>query len=205
MLLSLFAVLKASFDTRFMFAAQFVVLPPALYYNRCDKQYEKENFMIRHAGKEDLPQILEIYASARTFMKEHGNPTQWKDGYPGQELLLSDMEKEQLYVHETDTGIHGVFVFFVGEDPNYKIIEQGAWKSTEAYGVIHRIASDGKERGIFHQSIEFAKKRCNHLRIDTHADNTVMQKLIVSHGFEPCGIVYVQDHSPRLAFEYLNE
>ena len=41
---------------------------------------------IRKATMNDLPDILAIYAYAREYMKEHGNPDQWKDNYPPLEL-----------------------------------------------------------------------------------------------------------------------
>ena len=41
---------------------------------------------IRKAAMNDLPDILAIYAYAREYMKEHGNPDQWKDNYPPLEL-----------------------------------------------------------------------------------------------------------------------
>lgn len=37
---------------------------------------------IRKATMNDLPDILAIYAYARKYMKEHGNPDQWRDSYP---------------------------------------------------------------------------------------------------------------------------
>ena len=33
---------------------------------------------IRKATMNDLPNILAIYAYARKYMKEHGNPDQWR-------------------------------------------------------------------------------------------------------------------------------
>ena len=41
--------------------------------------------MIRLARPGDLPRILEIYATARAFMRANGNLNQWKDGYPAKE------------------------------------------------------------------------------------------------------------------------
>ena len=35
--------------------------------------------MIRRAVPSDLPDILEIYAIARRFMAQAGNPDQWRD------------------------------------------------------------------------------------------------------------------------------
>ena len=46
---------------------------------------------IRQAKMADLPVIMSIYESARVFMKEHGNSTQWKEGYPGREVIEADI------------------------------------------------------------------------------------------------------------------
>ena len=48
---------------------------------------------IRHARPEELAQIMEIYASARSFMAANGNAEQWSDGYPQKELIQKDIEK----------------------------------------------------------------------------------------------------------------
>lgn len=39
------------------------------------------------ANETHIPEILEIYAKARKFMKENGNPTQWEEGYPSREIV----------------------------------------------------------------------------------------------------------------------
>ena len=64
--------------------------------------------MIRRAAEADMPAIMEIYAAARIFMAERGNPRQWGNGYPGEELLRSDIRKGQLFIEEFDGAIHGV-------------------------------------------------------------------------------------------------
>ena len=104
------------------------------------------NNTVRDAVSEDLVRIEEIYAMARKFMAENGNPTQWHSGYPKRELLELDISLGRLYVVIRDNEICGVFVFFVGDDPTYSYIE-GSWRSDAPYGVIHRIAGIGG--GIF--------------------------------------------------------
>jgi len=160
--------------------------------------------MIRHARLEDLPKILEIYAIARGFMAETGNPTQWGSGYPKEELLRIDIDAKQLYVCCDDEGIFGVFMFFIGPEPTYEKIE-GKWLSDQPYGTIHRIASDRSRKGVFDLCIDYCMKQINHLRIDTHADNRVMQHLIEKRGFSKCGTVYMitSDGTPRTAYEYI--
>lgn len=159
--------------------------------------------LVRKAQPADLPGILELYATARKFMQEHGNPTQWGDSYPPQELLQQDMAADQLYVETNETGIHGVFVLMQGEDPMYRVIEQGKWLSDAPYMAIHRVAGDGTVRGVFATAVAFALRRCPHLRVDTHAENRVMQACITKAGFTPCGIVYTETGSPRIAYERL--
>lgn len=164
---------------------------------------------IRLAEEKDLPEILELYAHARKFMAENGNPNQWGKNHPPQAVLETDMEKQQLYVcvTEPETGgaaeIYGVFAFIMGEDPTYAQIENGGWKSDTPYGTIHRIAGNGRKKGLFAECMEFCTKKCRHLRIDTHADNAVMQHCIEKSGFCRCGIIYVGDGTPRIAYEYV--
>ena len=78
---------------------------------------------IRRAVTADLERLMEIYAAARQFMVENGNPTQWKNGYPQREMLENDILLERLYVVEEDGCLRGGFVFFVGDDPTYEYIK----------------------------------------------------------------------------------
>ena len=151
---------------------------------------------IEKAKLEDLPRILQIYASARKFMKQSGNPKQWGDSFPPEDLLAKDIEKEQLYVVKDDTGIHGVFAFIIGKEPTYEKIEQGAWISDTEYGTLH---------GIFDKIVDFCGRKIEHLRVDTHEQNRIMQHLISRNGFQKCGIIHVLDGTPRIAYERLKE
>ena len=155
---------------------------------------------IRRAEPADMEAILRIYEQARAFMAANGNPTQWRNGYPSKELLEQDIALERLYVVEQADQICGVFVFFIGDDPTYSYIE-GSWRSTAAYGVIHRIAGSGG--GIFGAALDFCRGRIAHIRIDTHADNKPMQHVVEKAGFSRRGIIYVEDGSPRIAYDLL--
>ena len=93
------------------------------------------------------------------------------------------------------------------DDPTYYRID-GAWKNEAPYGVIHRIASDGTEKGIFEAVMEFCKEKMaergiRNLRIDTHEDNKTMQHLIEKYGFQRCGIIYLENGSPRIAYQWV--
>lgn len=156
--------------------------------------------MIRFALTDDLSIILKIYNTACEYMTASGNPTQWAGGYPQKTLLENDIKKQQLYVVLRGEKICGVFAFITGVDPTYLNIE-GAWRSDTPYGTIHRIASDGTEKGIFAETLAFCKGKCPHLRIDTHKNNRTMRHLVTKHGFIECGVIYVDDGSARVAFE----
>ena len=160
--------------------------------------------MIRPAQHSDLPEILNIYATARNFMANNGNPSQWGNSYPKEELLIKDIQAGQLYVCCDGEGIFGVFMFFIGPEPTYSHIE-GSWLSDLPYGTIHRIASCGRRKGVFDMCIDYCMEKIKHLRIDTHARNLVMQHLIEKRGFIKCGTVYMinSDGSPRTAYEYI--
>ena len=156
--------------------------------------------MIRHAVNEDAEKIMEIYKKARDFMIQTHNPTQWRKGYPSLEIVYKDMENNNLYVVERDGEIAGVFAFIPGKDKTYNSIE-GRWISDTPYYTIHRIASDGRAKGIMDETMKFCSDVTDHIRIDTHRDNKIMQKLILKNGFTRCGIIYVADGTPRIAYE----
>ena len=161
---------------------------------------------VRKSTLQDLPRIMEIYARARIFMAEHGNPDQWGPTcWPPEALIRKDIADGSSYVCVNETGrILGTFFFIHGADvePTYREITDGAWLDGSPYGVVHRIASDGSEKGVGGFCLDWAYEQCGHLRIDTHGDNTVMQNLLRKLGFIHCGTIYVEeDDAPRLAFE----
>ncbi len=156
---------------------------------------------VRPARDADLPAITAIYAAARRFMAENGNPTQWYDGYPDETVIRSDMEKQQLYVCTDGDAVVGVFCYFFGIEPDYLDIYHGAWQCDAPYGVVHRVASTTKQRGIASFCLEYAFSQCGNLRIDTHRDNIPMQKLLEKNGFQRCGIVHCSHGGERIAYQ----
>ncbi len=160
---------------------------------------------IRNTVEADIPAIMEIYARARRFMAEHGNPHQWGDtNWPPEALIRADIEAGKSYVCEADGKAAAVFFYDCGEDiePTYRDIEDGAWEKTSPYGVVHRIASAGNCKGAGEACIRWAYEQCAHLRIDTHPDNLPMQRLLSKLGFTKRGIIHVvEDDYPRFAYE----
>ena len=161
-------------------------------------------YIVRKATWADLPRIEEIYAYARSFMAQTGNPNQWGKNHPPVSQLEQDIENGDLYIITKENRIHGVFYFFLGEDPTYGVIDGGSWRSDKPYGTIHRIAGDGSG-GILRTAVAFCCKHTAHLRIDTHHDNHVMQSALEKQGFSRRGIIYIADGSPRIAYDLLKE
>lgn len=157
-------------------------------------------YHVRNAQLTDLQKIRTLYEGARKFMAEHGNPDQWGSKYPPDEMLLQDIAREKLFLICDEEGIHGVFYFAIEEDPTYGEIYEGTWHYMDPYGVIHRVAGDGSG-GVLGTAVAFANQKINYLRIDTHENNYVMQKALEKQGFQRCGIIYVEDGSPRIAFD----
>ncbi len=161
---------------------------------------------IRKTTESDLDRVMEIYAYARKFMAEHGNPNQWgPTNWPPKALIQEDIKRGCSYVCENEDGdVVGTFFYNKGEDiePNYRTIEDGEWIGGNNYAVVHRIASDGSVKGTGSYCITWALEQSGHLRIDTHGDNKVMQNMLIKLGFTHCGTIYVdEDDYPRMAFE----
>lgn len=167
---------------------------------------EVSEMIIRKTEESDLSTVMEIYANAREYMAKSGNPNQWgPTNWPPEKLVREDIRCERSYVCVSDCGeILGVFCFIMGKnaEPSYENIEDGEWLDESPYGVMHRIASSGKEKGIGAFCIDWAFDRCGHMRIDTHPDNKTMQRLLEKLGFSKRGIIHVEeDVYPRFAYE----
>lgn len=97
--------------------------------------------------------------------------------------------------------ILAVFAFIIGSDPTYTDISQPGWLSEKEYGTIHRLASSGETGGIFERVLAFCATKTGHIRVDTHRDNLIMQKLFIKQGFSFRGLIKMPDGSERLAYE----
>ena len=162
---------------------------------------------IRKAELKDVDRLMEIFDRARKFMAAHGNANQWINGYPGRDFMESEIKEGHCYAccDETDGNIIGTFCFIPGPDPTYSHIEDGEWPDDEPYYVIHRLASDGSRNGIGEICFDWCFSHYPNIRIDTHRDNKVMLSLLKKYGFTRCGIIYIANGTPRIAFIKKNE
>lgn len=163
------------------------------------------DLVIRKSTMEDFDRMLEIYARARAFMAETGNPNQWgATNWPPIDLLKEDIEVGRSYVCTCDGKVEGTFVYVQGVDiePTYKVLHDGQWLDDSEYGVVHRLASSGDVKGVGRCCMNWAFEQCGHVRVDTHYDNSVMQKMFDKLGYQKTGTIYVvEDNDPRYAYE----
>ena len=171
--------------------------------------------IIKRTKPEDIPAVMQIYAEARAFMRENGNPTQWKDGTPPQKLIERDIRENKSYVCVDDNAGRGdpnappastdnilaVFYFSVEREPAYDIIS-GAWLDGNSYGVIHRIAKGrNAPKGVGAFCINWCFGQHANIKIDTHENNAPMRKLLANLNFSYCGVVTYPDGGERIAFQ----
>lgn len=155
---------------------------------------------IRNTEKEELEQVMALYAAARDFMARSGNPNQWTNGYPQRALISGEIERGESFVCVEKGTIAAVFSLICGEEESYRTI-RGAWLNDAPYATVHRIcaAKQGGGAGAF--CLQWCLDRCGNIRIDTHRDNLPMQRLLKKCGFAFCGEITLQDGSERLAFQ----
>lgn len=161
----------------------------------------RRDITIRQSTTDDIPRLKDIFAVARRFMADTGNAMQWGPGYPSDQMLHDDIASGDSYVVLHGDRIVATFVLRGGEDPTYATIYDGAWPNSHPYATIHRIASTGEVKGVMHMAMQFALQHYHTLRIDTHRDNTVMQKAILREGFAYCGIIHCWNGGERLAYQ----
>ena len=162
-----------------------------------------DGLTIRRAAEPDVSAILEIYAGARDFMRENGNPQQWGDSYPPFEVVQFDASAEgQGFVCAREDEIVAAFCFYLGTDPDYAVID-GAWLNDEPYGSLHRLAVKQGGKGVGRFCLDWAFEQCGNLRADTHRNNAPMLHLLERLGFSRCGMVWIRGGEERIAFQKL--
>ena len=162
---------------------------------------------IRPAQQGDLPALLEIFAHARAFMAQTGNPTQWGNEFPRESMIEDDIANQRtMLLVDTCNGHERILAQFAlcpGEDPTYAKID-GAWLDDDSYVTIHRIASSGIVKGAAKDCINWCIEHYGNVRADTHPNNKAMQHVLESNGFARCGLIQLLDRptdTTRIAYQ----
>ena len=162
------------------------------------------NLQMRAGTLDDVDEVLALFDGARSFMRTQGNTTQWVNSYPSRENVLNDIAHDALRVCEdAKTGeMVAAFCMQTWPEHTYADIFEGSWPDQMPYGTVHRLACKYQGKGIGKICLRWAQEQFGVLRADTHADNTPMQRALIGAGFTYCGIVYMDDGTPRLAFHW---
>ena len=159
--------------------------------------------LIRKSTINDLPSILKLIQDGRQKMISEGNITQWTNGHPSNEQIISDIRKgvSHIIIDESTHQPIATFALIECPDPTYAQIYDGQWLDSLPYYVIHRVASAPGVHGIMRMVLEYAFSFTNTIRIDTHEDNRTMRALLQKYGFTYCGIILLENGDPRLAYQ----
>ena len=131
---------------------------------------------------------------------------QWQNGYPNRERLEEDVRLGigRVLMADGQRVAYGVLTY--DGERAYDDLRGGEWlTSGAAYATIHRlcVAEEEVGKGYGRAFMECAEReaatRVASIRVDTHPDNLIMQRLISSLGYRYCGVVEYE--SPRLAYE----
>lgn len=156
---------------------------------------------VRAAEMDEVPRILELVAHSRSIMRANGNDVQW-DGYPGADLIGSDISKGIGHVVTLDGLVVGYFALLLEPEPTYAYIEDGQWlDDSTPYGTIHRLACAEGVHGIAQCAFAWSEAQCASVRVDTHKSNHIMLHIFQRHGYTRCGVVYMRDGTPREAYQ----
>lgn len=165
---------------------------------------------IRKAAPEDLDALMAIFDEARVTIGKLGID-QWQDGYPQREIIEEDIRAGWTRVIETEDGVRGTFCLFFDGEPTYDKIYEGHWLTGDEnrnYLAVHRVAIAVASRGTGLSSalIENAAEEARaagkgSIRIDTHEGNVVMRRMLEKNGLRYCGVIYLVNGDPRVAYE----
>lgn len=157
---------------------------------------------IRKATRKDEYLVKELIQHGQDRMRNMGNYSQWNNLERVWELAMMDLDKGECYLLEANREVLATFCLPIGKDPTYTYVEGGQWSYEGEYGTLHRIASKSEVKGIGRFIMDWAKSNCNALRIDTHEDNLPMIAVIEANEFRYVGTIYVEDGTPRRAYEW---
>ena len=167
-------------------------------------------FFIRPAVPADIPRVMEIYAEAREFMRRNGNPGQWIDGYPQEEVVRRDLADGHLFV--------GIGSDEVGEAHRHQgeaRFDRPAEGILGAGDLVSGHPASSQSRPAIPQASVLASSSAAPasnpvqpiLGVFCHRPGPesnyarIMLHLLSKLGFARCGIIHVENGTPRIAFQ----
>jgi GNAT superfamily N-acetyltransferase len=162
--------------------------------------------VIRLSTTADIDAIMACITDAQALLRSHG-VDQWQDGYPTAEIILADIARGESFVVIEDKSVVATAVISFAGEPTYTTIE-GEWKNCNPYAVIHRLAVRNSARGNGYAKaiFDYTERLCTErgvsdIRVDTHADNRIMQRLLDGLGYSYCGVITLLSGAKRIALQ----
>jgi ribosomal protein S18 acetylase RimI-like enzyme len=154
----------------------------------CEKTME-----FRRAAESEADEVIDMYAAAVRQMNSKGI-YQWDHNYPTKDILLSDIEKQCLFVIEENDQILGAIVLDEEHDKEWEEVNW-TWKHEPSLNV-HRLVvhpefqGKGVAKKIIAASEAFAMENgYKQMRLDTYSKNTGAVKLYETLGYRDIGTV----------------
>jgi GNAT superfamily N-acetyltransferase len=165
--------------------------------------------LLRKANTEDIPAMMDIVRQAQESLKML-HVDQWQNNYPNEEVVGQDIDNGYAYVLTEDDKVIAIATVIYNYEPTYDRIYEGEWLSRGDFVVVHRMAVDNRlrQRGLASYILGEVEKMAVQanipsFKIDTHKDNTPMQKTLKKNGFTFCGRIVLSDGHSRVAYEKL--
>jgi GNAT superfamily N-acetyltransferase len=161
--------------------------------------------ILRKAIQTEVPTIWTILQDAIAQRKQDGSQ-QWQNGYPNEQSVIEDIEKDCAYVLTDGATIVAYAAIIFDIEPAYNTID-GKWLTDADYVVVHRVATANQAKGkgiatkLFKliEDIALAKNVFS-IKVDTNFDNIPMLKILKNLNYTYCGEVILKG-APRKAFE----
>lgn len=156
----------------------------------------EQNWSVRKAQMEDLPNLFNLYLGSIELMRLKGID-QWDDVYPNEQVLTQDVINLELFVLEDEDGLAAAIVLNEEQEPQYRYVD---WKyHTGKIGVVHRLCVDaghqgkgcGKKIARFAETY-FREQEYNAIRLDAFPKNEPAIQLYQSLGYEHCGRILLR-------------
>ena len=162
--------------------------------------------IVRRTQEEDIAKVLEVYQAGRQFQRQVLKLWQWEDHYPNEAQLREDISAAGSYMvleENSGQGSEILATFFVQEGPDQIYLPlKSHWQDLDQIVTIHRLASNGRQKGMGKFIFNWLQSQFNYIMIDTHDHNHVMKKLLADFNFRNIGQVTIANGTLRNVYEY---
>ena len=146
----------------------------------------------RKADTKDLTEIMNLISLCVRNMEEQGIH-QWDEIYPDEKTIISDIEKQELYLLEDEGVLCGIIVLNEYQEPQYKNID---WKYQGKTLVVHRLAIEPscQRKGYATMLMRFAymlakEEHYENIRLDAFINNPAAVRLYEKLEYRKAGIL----------------